>query len=221
MPEIGKKPVKIFIVDDHRIVSESLKQRLDQEQDMEVCGMAASATDAVAAIAKLEPRLVIVDINLRGSVSGLELIRALKDRFPEIHTLALSMHEEDLFAERAIRAGAMGYVMKSELTQTLIVAIRQVLSGKIYLSENMTSRLLSDLVHTRDRKISDSMQKLTDREIEVLRLLGQGNKASEIARMLNLSVKTIDSHRLNMREKLNLKNSSELVKYAIEWVRSL
>jgi DNA-binding NarL/FixJ family response regulator len=221
MSEIGKTPVKIFIVDDHRIVSESLKQRLDQEQDMEVCGMAAGATEAVAAIARLEPRLVIVDINLKGSVSGLELLKALKERFPEIRTLALSMHEEDLFAERAIRAGAMGYVMKSELTQTLIVAIRQVMSGKIYLSENMTSRLLRDLVRNGERKISDNMQNLTDRELEVLRLLGQGNKASEIARMLNLSVKTIDSHRLNIREKLDLKNSSELMKYAIDWVRSL
>ncbi len=218
MPEIGKKQVKVFIVDDHRIVSESLKQRLDQEEDLKVCGIAENANDAINEIAKIQPQLVIVDINLKGGASGLELIRAIKGRYPRIHSLALSMHEEDLFAERAIRAGAMGYVMKSELTRTLLTAIRQVIDGKIYLSENVTSRLLVDLIHNQSERLTDSISKLTDRELEVFRLIGQGHKTSEIARLLSLSVKTIDTHRLRIREKLNILNSSELTKYAIDWM---
>jgi DNA-binding NarL/FixJ family response regulator len=218
MPEIGKKQLKIFVVDDHRIVSESLKQRLDQEEDMTVCGIAENAHDAANAIARQMPDLVIVDINLKGGASGLELIKAIKARHPRIKSLALSMHEEDLFAERAIRAGAMGYVMKSELTRTLLTAIRQVIKGKLYLSEHITSRILVDLIYNQTDRYTDNISKLTDRELEIFRLIGQGHKTSEIAKFLNLSVKTIDTHRLRIREKLNIHNSSELIKYAIDWV---
>jgi DNA-binding NarL/FixJ family response regulator len=141
---LGEKQIKILIVDDHMIVAESLKQMLDHEGDLEVCGIAQSSKEAVSLIKKKHPHLVIVDINLKGGMSGIELIKVISSRYENVYSLALSMYEEELYAERAIRAGAMGYVMKSELTQTLLKAIREILIGKLFLSENMKSKLDKD-----------------------------------------------------------------------------
>ena len=212
------KITKIFVADDHPIVFQGIEQLLNREEDLSVCGSAVDAHGAIKAIEKLKPNLVIVDISLKGSVSGIELIKGIRKRFPHTYTLVLSMYDESLYAERAIRAGARGYVRKEELTGTIVKAIRQVLSGKIYLSETMTSRLLNNLIYDQTEKLGVSTEKLTNRELEVLDLVGNGYSTIEIAKELNLSVKTISTHRLRIRNKLNLKNNSELIKYAVQWV---
>ena len=218
MGDLGKKKIRVFLVDDHKILLESLHERLEKEEDMTVCGVAESANEAIKLMGKAKPHVAVVDLNLRGGAGGLELIKAVKERFPLVKCLVLSMHEEELFAERAMRAGAVGYVMKSELTKTLVEAIRRAMQGKVHLSEELSSRMLTYFVSSGKEKSVDPVQTLTDRELEIFRLVGQGNKASGIARMLNVSVKTVDAHRLHIREKLNLKNGTELVKYAIEWI---
>jgi DNA-binding NarL/FixJ family response regulator len=209
---------RIFVADDHPIVFQGLKQLLNREGDLSVCGSAANVNDAIKAIEMLKPNLVIVDISLKGSVSGIELIKGIRKRFPNTYTMVLSMYDETLYAERAIRAGARGYVKKEEFTNTIVKAIRQVLSGKIYLSETMTSRLLDNLIYDQSERLAVSTEKLTNRELEVLSLVGNGYSTIEIARELNLSVKTISTHRLRIRNKLNLKNNSELIRYAVQWV---
>jgi DNA-binding NarL/FixJ family response regulator len=209
---------RIFVADDHPIVFQGLKQLLNREGDLSVCGSAANVNDAIKAIEILKPNLVIVDISLKGSVSGIELIKGIRKRFPNTYTMVLSMYDETLYAERAIRAGARGYVKKEEFTNTIVKAIRQVLSGKIYLSETMTSRLLDNLIYDQSERLAVSTEKLTNRELEVLSLVGNGYSTIEIARELNLSVKTISTHRLRIRNKLNLKNNSELIRYAVQWV---
>ncbi len=209
---------RIFVADDHPIVFQGLQQLLNREGDLSVCGSATNVNDAIKAIEMLKPNLVIVDISLKGSVSGIELIKGIRKRFPNTYTMVLSMYDESLYAERAIRAGARGYVKKEEFTNTIVKAIRQVLSGKIYLSETMTSRLLDNLIYDQSERLAVSTEKLTNRELEVLSLVGNGYSTIEIAKELNLSVKTISTHRLRIRNKLNLKNNSELIKYAVQWV---
>jgi len=207
----------IFIVDDHPIVCDGLKQLLDHEEDMTVCGMAENANLAVEAINSKEPDIMVVDISLKGGISGIELTKGIKSRYPNLPVLVLSMHDETLYAERAIRAGARGYVMKHEMTGTIVKAIRHIMNGKIFLSERMTSRLLDELMFNQNHKIGTSIETLTNRELEVFQFIGEGYRTSDIARKLNLSVKTIDTYRLRIKTKLNLKDSTELVKLAIEW----
>ncbi|MCP4129646.1 MAG: response regulator transcription factor [bacterium] len=209
---------KIFIVDDHPIVCDGLKQLLEREDDMEVCGVAENANEAISAIKKKDPDLVVADISLKGGISGIELTKGIKNRYPSVPVLVLSMHDEALYAERAIRAGARGYIMKHEMTGIIVKAIRQIIEGKIFLSEKMTSRFLDGLMYNQANKIGATIETLTDRELEVFQLVGHGHSTREIARKLNLSVKTIDTYRLRIKTKLNLKSSTELVKLAIEWM---
>jgi DNA-binding NarL/FixJ family response regulator len=209
--------MRIFVVDDHPIVYQGLEQLLDCEEDLAICGYAVEANSAIKDIEKLKPDIVIVDISLKGSISGIELIKAVKKRFPNVVILVLSMHDESLYAERAIRAGARGYVKKEELTGTIVDAIREVMDGGLYLSESMTSRLLNSLYYEQPERVTASTEKLTDRELEVLRLIGMGYTTIEIAKELNVSGKTISTHRLRIRHKLNLKSNSELIRYAVQW----
>lgn len=212
-----EKPIKIFIVDDHPIVVEGLSQLIKKEKNMKICGSAGSVNSAISEIRSLRPHIVIVDIALKGGVSGLELIRAVKERFPSVTMLALSMHDESLYAERAIRAGARGYVMKDQMTQTVVKAIKQVMEGRIYLSEKIASNLLDGLLYNRTEQIDDPVKLLSNRELEVFQLIGQGYRTMDIARELNLSKKTIDTHRHNLKDKLNIDSSVELVRYAVQW----
>jgi len=209
--------MRIFVVDDHPIVYQGLEQLLDCEEDLAICGYAVEANSAIKDIDKLKPDIIIVDISLKGSISGIELIKAVKKRFPNIVILVLSMHDESLYAERAIRAGARGYVKKEELTGTIVGAIREVMDGGLYLSESMTSRLLNSLYYEQPERVTAATEKLTDRELEVLRLIGMGYTTIEIAKELNVSGKTISTHRLRIRHKLNLKSNSELIRYAVQW----
>jgi DNA-binding NarL/FixJ family response regulator len=212
--------ITIFIVDDHPIVADGMKMLLQSEDQFTVCGIADNIEDAMTKINSLRPDLVIVDINLKGQASGLDLIKAIAKRTPNIKSIALSMHDEELYAERAVRAGAMGYIKKSELTRTLISALRQVMGGKMYLSENMSRRINERPVRIEAEERSNPLDALTDREIEILRFIGRGYKIKEIGRILNLSVKTIDNHRTNIRQKLDLKNASELLRFAVEWMNN-
>jgi DNA-binding NarL/FixJ family response regulator len=164
--------------------------------------------------------LAVVDISLKGSGSGLELTKSIKSLFPKVNVLVLSMHDENLYAERAIRAGAKGYIMKQEMTDTIAKAIRKIMSGRIYLSENISSKILDGLVFSKDEKISDTADKLSDRELEIFQLVGEGYRSQDIACKLCLSIKTVDTYKLRIKEKLNLLDSTELSKTAIDWVHN-
>ncbi|HEY4414647.1 MAG TPA: response regulator transcription factor [Verrucomicrobiae bacterium] len=218
-PTSARSRSLIFLVDDHEMFREGLRQLIDREPDFIVSGDAASAEEALAKVQYSLPDLIITDISL-GGTSGIDLIKALKSRHPELAVLVVSMHEETLYAERALRAGAMGYVMKQEPAKTVKAAIRKVLGGDIHLSEKMASAMLGKLVHERSNEQPASLvEPLSNRELEVFRMLGQGKASREIAEELNLSIATINSFRNRIKEKLSLKNSTELVLQAIHWVR--
>jgi DNA-binding NarL/FixJ family response regulator len=210
---------EIIIVDDHPIFRRGLAQLINEEHDMEVCGEAEDVDEAKKAIGKLKPDMVIVDISLKDR-SGMELLRYMAEKYPHLPSLVLSMHDETLYAERVLRAGARGYIMKQEMTGNVIQAIRQVLKGKIYASDSIVESMLGKLTDNRTCDISENaVDKLSNRELEVFQMIGKGFGRKEIAEMLNLSVKTIGTYRENIKKKLNLKNSSELMKHAFEWVR--
>jgi DNA-binding NarL/FixJ family response regulator len=210
---------RIFIVDDHTMFREGLRQLIDREPDLAVCGDAAGADEALRIIEELKPDLAIVDLSLSGS-TGIELIKTLKNKYSDLPVLVVSMHEESLYAERALHAGATGYVMKQEPAKTVKVAIRKVLGGDIHLSEKMATSLLGKLMRGGQAEpLVSPIEKLSDRELEVFRMLGQGKMTRQIAMELDLTIATINSFRNRIKEKLGLKNSAELVLHAIQWTR--
>lgn len=192
---------------------------IDQEPDLEVCGEADSAPLAIEQMPKALPDLAIVDITLR-TTSGIELLKDLKVLLPELPVLVMSMHDESLYAERALRAGARGYIMKHEASETVLGAIRRVLSGELHLSDRMKEKMLHRLVGNRKDEVAFSMDALSDREMEVFQLIGNGFSTRQIASKLNLSVKTIDSYREHLKLKLRLETGADLVHHAIQWVKS-
>jgi DNA-binding NarL/FixJ family response regulator len=208
----------IFIVDDHPIVRQGLMQLIDAEEDMAIVGQAEEAYHALKSIRQLRPALTILDISLKDT-SGLELLKELRSQDPELLVLILSMHDESLYAERALRAGARGYVMKQEAPQVLLQAIRKVLHGEVYVSEKMSTLLLQRMVGNRKAAGTLPMDRLTDREMEIFRMIGAGMAVKEIAEKLFLSVKTIEAHREHIKEKLGLKTSAELLRFAIRNAR--
>jgi DNA-binding NarL/FixJ family response regulator len=215
-----KSKAKIIVVDDHPIVRQGLVQMIGHEPDMEVCGEAEGAADALKAIAATNPDAAIVDLSLKGS-SGLELLKDIRVRHPKLPVLVLSVYDESMYAERALRAGARGYMMKEEAAEKVLTAIRRILSGQVYLSENMASRLLNVLVDGRAESGATPAERLSDRELEVFQLIGQGFGNTEIARQLHLSPKTVETYRGHIKEKLNLASSTELLQHAIRWAQSL
>lgn len=207
---------RVFIVDDHPIVRQGIAQMINQESDLETCGEAASAQEALAWLEKNQTDVLLVDISLDG-ISGIELIKTLKAHRFTPPSLVISMHDETLYAERALRAGARGYVMKQEATDNMLTAIRQVLQGGIYLSEKMKSKVLERLCNGDEGALSP-MDLLSDRELEVFRLIGEGYPTSQIATELNRSVKTVESHRAHLKTKLGLKSAAELTRFAVQWL---
>jgi DNA-binding NarL/FixJ family response regulator len=207
---------KLFIVDDHPVFREGLVGLVKRESGWTVCGEADTAAQALTAIERLKPDLVLADIGLAGR-SGLELIKDLRAACPKMAVLVISMHDETLYAERVLRAGGRGYIMKQEGPEKMLQAIRQVLEGQIYLSGKMSVRILDAFAGGRG-KASSPIARLTDRELEILQLVGQGSDSHVIARQLHLSVKTVDAHRSHIKEKLNLKSGTELICYAARWV---
>ncbi len=209
----------IVVVDDHPIVREGLVRVIDQTDDLAVCGQAEGIPQALALIEKSQPALVIVDIALGGQ-NGIELIKDIKIRSPNLPVLVHSMYDECLYAERCLRAGAKGYVMKQEPPTTLLKAVRQILEGAVYLSEPMTKQLLWRISDGGPGKGSSPAELLSDRELEVFELLGRGFRTQEIAKELHLSDKTIQTHREHIKEKLNIPDAVNLVRQAVRWVES-
>lgn len=198
---------------------EGLAQLLNQQADLEVCGQAGTARDALNAPGTLAPDLMIVDISL-GGVSGIELIKDLSSLHPELRILVLSTHDESLYAERALRAGAKGYVMKHEPTQHVMGAIRLILRGGIYLSDAMQGRVLGKVAGGADAGPGSDIDQLSDRELEIFQLIGRGRTTAQIAAGLHVSVSTVETHRAHIKEKLKLANAMELVQRAVQWVQS-
>jgi len=218
MTETAVEKSRILIVDDHPLFREGLGQMIDRNPDLMVCGEAADAAEALTAIAERKPDLALVDITL-GGTNGLDLIKVIREKYPELPVLVVSMHEESLYAERALRAGAMGYVMKHEPARTVRTAISKVLGGDIYLSERMSSSMLSKLMRGKNEAPVSPVEKLSDRELEVFQMLGQGKGTRQIAEELNLTIPTINSFRNRIKEKLQLKSATELMLHAIHWFR--
>jgi len=210
-----KERIKILLIDDHPLLRAGIASLINQEKDLAVCGEVDDSVEAVDAIAKANPEIVILDISLK-KMSGIEVLKHIKMRFPKVRVLILSMHDEAIYAPRALRAGASGYIMKQEAPDHVIAALRKILGGEVYISESMATRMLSRMVGGRPSPISSPMELLSDRELEVFTLLGKGDGTRDIAQKLNLSVKTIESHRAHIKEKLNLKNATELVHRAIQ-----
>jgi DNA-binding NarL/FixJ family response regulator len=204
------------MVDDHPLMREGMAQFLNLQEDLDLCCEAGSAEEALAAMADCDPALAIIDISLNGD-SGLELIKTLRHRYPGLALLAISMHDEFIFAERALRVGANGYLMKKEATGNILLAVRRVLAGDIYLSAAMHSRLSQRLLASSSGAPSP-IAGLSEREFEILHLLGIGFGTRQIADKLNRSIKTIEAHRASLKEKLQLKSGADLVRFAIQWL---
>ncbi|TAN42529.1 MAG: response regulator transcription factor [Nitrospirae bacterium] len=210
----------VMIVDDHPFVRYGISQLIGAAPDLEVCCEAGSYREALEKLKESKPNLAIIDLSLK-DVHGIELIKTINRRYPAIPMLVLSMHDEFLYAERSIRAGARGYVMKQEGTEILITAIRRILSGHIFVSPDISSKLIAKQSGHAYGPEMDSFECLSDRELEVFELLGNGHKTSRIAEALNLSVKTIETYRSNIKNKLGLSDSSELLQKATLWVKSI
>jgi len=210
---------RVYLVDDHPIVRQGLIKLIEQEAGLEVCGEAGKVSEALAAIRELDPDVILVDISLEDS-NGLELIKLIDDLGLQIPMLVLSMHDESLYAEHALRAGASGYVMKQAASNTLIQAIEKVMEGEIYVSKNMSSQMLKMAFRSGGEETSTGTERLSLRELEVFELIGRGNSTREIAEQLNLSVKTIETYRAHIKDKLQLRSGTELMQRAIHWVEN-
>lgn len=214
-----KNPTRILIVDDHPLLRQGISLLIAQEKDMTVCGEADDGQRAMQAIQETNPDVIILDISLKGT-NGIELLKNIKAVHPSVLVLILSMHDETVYAQRALHAGAAGYIMKAEASEKVLTAIRKVLSGEVYLSERLGSRMLTRMVGGRSAIMRSPIEELSDRELEIFGLIGQGHGTRPIAEKLGLSVKTVESHRAHIKEKLNLKNATELVHHAIQWTQS-
>jgi DNA-binding NarL/FixJ family response regulator len=215
MTEKNSSMQRILLVEDHPVARQGLAELINGQKDLTVCGEAESLPQALDQIAKRDPALVVLDITLKGS-NGVEVLKHIKTGYPKLKVLMLSMHDEGLYALRAIRAGASGYIMKHEATDRILAAIRRVLNGDIYLSDRMEKRTLQQLARTADYAGSP-LEILSDRELEVFNMIGQGKGTRQIAEDLHLSIKTVESHRAHIKEKLHLSNATELVQHAIQW----
>jgi DNA-binding NarL/FixJ family response regulator len=210
---------RVLIVDDHPIVRDGLITIIDHDKDLTVCGEADEPQEALKAISELRPDVVIVDITLKDS-DGIELTKSIKARYPKLPVIVLSIHDESVYAERALRAGAQAYLMKEVVSDNIVTAIRTVLSGEIYVSNTIGKKMLRKLAAGKVGTIGGPMDSLSDRELEIFRLIGQGYKPSKIAKSMHLSVKTVETYRARIKEKLNLADADELLRYAIQWVSS-
>lgn len=207
----------VLIVEDHEIFRLGIRELINHEPDLAVCGEADDVDSARILIGKLHPDLVIIDITLKKS-NGMDLIKEIGSHHKGIRMLVLSMHDELLYAERSLQAGAQGYIMKQETSRSIVKAIRHILAGNIYVSQDIMDNLLKRVRTGQDFLEKSPVDNLSDRELEVLRMIGQGKPTGEIAAGMNLSVSTISTYRERIKEKLNLKNASELVRYAVHWV---
>jgi DNA-binding NarL/FixJ family response regulator len=209
---------KIVLVDDHDVVRRGLASLITADPTLDICGEADSVSSAMEVIARTQPKLVLVDMSLKDS-DGLELLRRIAAEFPDVLTLVLSMYDESVYAERALRAGARGYVRKIDVAGKILIAIRRVLAGDVYVNDEIASTLLNRLSSGKRAESKAPIERLSDRELQGVRAIGQGLSNREIAQQLFISVKTVESHREHIKEKLRLGSSGELLRYAIEFAR--
>ncbi|HUR44418.1 MAG TPA: response regulator transcription factor [Candidatus Saccharimonadales bacterium] len=209
---------KVMLVDDHPIVREAIAQLIEQDSSIKVCGWASNAAQAMSLLEKSKPDLAVVDISLEGT-NGIELIKCMLSTSPDLPVLALSMHDENLYAERVFRAGGKGYIMKQAEPEDVMTAIRTVLQGKLYFSASIQTRMWERMRTGAVQPQKSPVEGLTDRELEVFQLIGRGTKTSSIAEALRISIKTVETYRSNIKEKLGLSNGTELVRHAVEWVK--
>ena len=226
MPEIAgsqapTRPKKktVFVVDDHPLLRQGLALMINREQDLMVCGEAEEAQAAMKAVAAKKPDILIADISLNGP-DGLDLLKNLRALYPDLPVLILSMHDESIYAERALRARANGYIMKQEATEKVLVAVRRILGGGIYLSDRMANKLLHQYVGGAPADVNSRLSALSDRELEVFRLIGEGCGTRQIAEKLHLSIKTVETYQAHIKEKLRLRSGRELIQHAIQWKTS-
>jgi DNA-binding NarL/FixJ family response regulator len=218
-PADPPKIIEILLVDDHPIVRQGLASLLEQEVDLRVCGEADDSDHALKQVRNLKPDIAIIDVSLKES-NGLELVKQIKAEFPDLPMLVLSMHDEQMYGPRSLKAGARGYIMKQEAPIQLIGAIRKILDGEIYLSSNMTSQMVNYAVSGHPMESLSPIDRLTDRELEVFEAIGHGLSTRQIADQLHRSIKTIEAHREHIKEKVGLKNAAELSRRAFQWVES-
>ncbi|MBL9133251.1 MAG: response regulator transcription factor [Verrucomicrobiaceae bacterium] len=217
--KIHPRGLKVLLVEDHPMFREHLGSLINRELGMAVCGEADNIRDAMQLIETQKPDIAVVDITLRGGSSGLELVKDIKAQNLNVNVLVLSMHDEELYAERALRAGAKGYISKNEASTEVIKAIRAVASGEVYASRHMTARLLERMTQKRAAQPLAGMETLADRELEVFQMLGRGKSTREIAQMLNLGESTVETYRARIKDKLQLRSAAELYLRAGQWVR--
>jgi DNA-binding NarL/FixJ family response regulator len=213
---VPAKKSRVFVVDDHPIVRQGLALLINREADLAVCGEAEDAHAAMQLVMSTQPDIMIVDISLNGP-DGLDLLKDIRTRYPDLPVLILSMHDESIYAERALRAGAQGYIMKQEATDKVLVALRRILNREIYVSERIANRMLQRYIGSPGAAKPSSIADLTDRELEVFRLIGEGHSTRQIAEELHISVKTVESYQAHIKEKLSLRSARELVQHAIQW----
>lgn len=210
------KKIKIFVVDDHPIVAEGLGRMISANKKYEICGSALTFDEAISSIKKAKPDILIIDISLQDGCNGIDLLRKVRVTNKKVKALFLSMHDEKIYAERTLKAGASGYVKKSEFTNKILDAIDAVCQGKIYLSDEIQQSIIQDMVEVKKDKRKIGIEKLTNREFEVFEMIGRGYNTKQIAEKLGLSEKTVLSHKLRIRNKLDLRNSNELVNFAVK-----
>jgi DNA-binding NarL/FixJ family response regulator len=215
----NEKKTQVFIVDDHPVVRDGLTTIINHEQDLNVCGQADDAPEALKAIDELKPDVVVVDISLKSS-NGIELTKSINARHINLFVIVLSLHDESVYAERSLLAGAKAYLMKDAASESIIKAIRTVLSGEIYVSDKISKKFLHKIASDKAGTSKTLIEKLSNREFEIFRMIGDGLKASQIAKQLHLSIKTIETYRSRIKEKLNLPNAAELLQYSIKWAKS-
>jgi DNA-binding NarL/FixJ family response regulator len=213
---VNKPSSRVFLVDDHPLVREWLTNLIDQHDDLTVCGEAESVQQALDGIGETDPDVAIVDLSLNGG-SGLDVVKNIRNSKPKTAVIVLSMHDERLYAERALRAGARGYIMKRETTSNIIAAIHEVLSGKIHVSPQMSAALSEKFADGRTPSLRSPVEQLSDRELEVFQLLGQGFETRRVAQVLGVSIKTVQAYCARIKEKLELANASELLREAVRW----
>jgi DNA-binding NarL/FixJ family response regulator len=210
---------RVLLVDDHPIMRHGLSQLIRAEEGLDVCGDAGTAADGLDAVGHFKPDLVVVDLTLPDK-NGLELLKDIQALHPGTLCIVLSMHDESLYAERALRAGARGYVMKEAAADHLVDAIRRVLGGGIYVSDAMASRMLEVMTSSRSKPGASSIDRLTDRELEILEMIGKGVATKNIAEKLSISTRTVEAHRAHIKEKIGITDGAALVRYAVQWVES-
>lgn len=206
----------VLVVDDHPLMRQGLALLINQQQDMHVCGEAEEAHAAMQAIAEHRPDIVILDISLNGP-DGLEVLKNIRASDPDLPVLILSMHDEAIYAERALRARANGYIMKQEATEKVLVAVRRILNGDLYLSDRVSNKMLHQYIGGAPSMIQSRIASLSDRELEVFRMIGEGYGTREIAEELHLSIKTVETYQAHIKEKLSLRSGRELIQHAIQW----